>query len=322
MAHELEMKNGKASMFYVGEVPWHGLGNKIEHAANAAEAIKLANLDFTVAKAQSGFIVDGKTHKFPGQFTTYRTDTLAPIGSVGSDYTILQNADMFQFFDPIIERNEAIYETGGVIFNGKYIWLLAKMPEQIVMKGGDEITMYVLLCTSHDGKSSAIAGLTGIRTVCWNTLQAGLRGMQTKVTIRHTTNVIENMKKAHEVLGMRNIGTEALKEAYTILQRKKVDTKFIIQFLDMLYPKNEGTLVTTNGDKIRANILEAFEIGPGADLKSSKGTAFGLYNGVTHVLDHNRPTKSQDSKLKSIWFGNGARTEQKAFNLLMDMCTN
>ena len=30
MAHELEIVNGKAQMAYVGDVPWHGLGTKVE----------------------------------------------------------------------------------------------------------------------------------------------------------------------------------------------------------------------------------------------------------------------------------------------------
>jgi len=50
MAHELEMKNGKAQMIYVGETPWHGLGKKLEVAPSSTEeAIKLAGLDWQIA---------------------------------------------------------------------------------------------------------------------------------------------------------------------------------------------------------------------------------------------------------------------------------
>ena len=30
MAHELEIVDGKAQMAYVGALPWHGLGTKVE----------------------------------------------------------------------------------------------------------------------------------------------------------------------------------------------------------------------------------------------------------------------------------------------------
>ena len=50
MAHELEIRNGAASMFYVDETPWHGLGTKLDHPATAKEAMIAAKLDWKVAK--------------------------------------------------------------------------------------------------------------------------------------------------------------------------------------------------------------------------------------------------------------------------------
>jgi len=40
MAHELEIENGSAKMFYVGEVPWHSLGTKLDKPPTIREAIE------------------------------------------------------------------------------------------------------------------------------------------------------------------------------------------------------------------------------------------------------------------------------------------
>ena len=50
MAHNLLIQNGQASMFYINEVPWHGLGTKLDKPATAQEAIHAAHLDWKVVK--------------------------------------------------------------------------------------------------------------------------------------------------------------------------------------------------------------------------------------------------------------------------------
>ena len=39
------------SMFYVREAPWHGLGKRVEQALNSQEALKQAELDWTVIQS-------------------------------------------------------------------------------------------------------------------------------------------------------------------------------------------------------------------------------------------------------------------------------
>ena len=48
MAHELEIVNGQAQMAYVGELPWHGLGTKVEQDLTPGDFQKVAGLDWTV----------------------------------------------------------------------------------------------------------------------------------------------------------------------------------------------------------------------------------------------------------------------------------
>lgn len=50
MAHELTMENGKASMMYYGDTPWHQLGTRLHKPATSEEAIVEAGLDWEVVK--------------------------------------------------------------------------------------------------------------------------------------------------------------------------------------------------------------------------------------------------------------------------------
>ncbi|MFZ6647169.1 DUF932 domain-containing protein [Undibacterium sp. TJN25] len=54
--------------------------------------------------------------------------------------------------------------------------------------------------------------------------------------------------------------------------------------------------------------------GKGAELVSSKSTAFGLLNAITQYVDHERRAKSADHRLESAWFGQGANLKQKALD--------
>jgi hypothetical protein len=52
MAHEIAIVNGQASMMYVGEPPWLGLGIRLDNPATAREAIVAAGLDYEVELAR------------------------------------------------------------------------------------------------------------------------------------------------------------------------------------------------------------------------------------------------------------------------------
>lgn len=50
MAHNIENRNGKNSIVWTGETPWHRLGQQVKEAFDARTALKQGGLDFTVEK--------------------------------------------------------------------------------------------------------------------------------------------------------------------------------------------------------------------------------------------------------------------------------
>jgi hypothetical protein len=57
----------------------------------------------------------------------------------------------------------------------------------------------------------------------------------------------------------------------------------------------------------------------GAELASSKGSAFGLLNAVTEFVDHERRPRSADHRLESAWFGQGAALKEKGLEQALVM---
>jgi len=198
MAHELEIKkDGSASMFFVGEKPWHRLGVQLDNPPTAAEAIKAAGLDWnvTVHPMESWIDVDGKEVCVSAQSRMVIRDTdHKRLSEVGPKWQPLQNADAFEWFDPFIKSGECSFETAGSLFEGERIWVLAKLnrdPMKIV--GDDVVNKYLMLSNNHSDKRSARIALTGIRVVCSNTMNAAFANKATKfLGVKHTAKIKES----------------------------------------------------------------------------------------------------------------------------------
>jgi hypothetical protein len=48
-------------------------------------------------------------------------------------------------------------------------------------------------------------------------------------------------------------------------------------------------------------------------MPSATNTAWGLVNGITEFVDTHRRARSQDYRLDSAWFGQGAQIKQRGF---------
>ena len=316
MGHNLNETNGKSAMMYVGEVPWHKLGTKLDHPATAAEAMEAAGLDFTVEKAcLKTDILDLPVERY---FGTVRRDTNQVLGVVGSRYTPIQNKDAFTVFDALTGEGEAIYHTAGALGNGERIWLLAKLPEYIRVNGNDLVEKFLLLTNSHDGSSVVRVKLTPVRVVCENTLSLALSGSEQEVRIRHTLHASERMKQAHEILGLTNKLYGELEHIFNAMSLTRIDGRVLTDYAKRIFPDPPTNGHPRRKNPAREKVFELAHVGKGADL--APGTLWSAYNAVTEYVDYYRQPSMQDSvRLKSIWFGSGERIKQHAFQLAVEM---
>ena len=315
MAHNLNIVNGVASMAYVGETPWHTLGQHVDgNGMTAQEVITKAGLGYHVDKVPL-FAAVSATCMVPvsDKYAMVRTDTNIPLGVVGERYTAVQNVDAFAFFDAITGAGEAMYKTAGALGQGETIWLLAKLPEDIGVPG-DAVQSFLLLCNSHDGSSALTARFTGVRVVCNNTLPLALSGKQKTVSIRHTSGAKGQLEDAHRVLG---IAARERDEAQTAIESLLARTTTKLENLHMTkqlfdvdtVPDSELGTRTRN---IMDEVLHLAYHGRGNDGK----TLWSWVNGVAEWVDYKHGgSKDATDKAESALFGSGYKLKERSMSI-------
>ena len=312
MAHNLNQNNGKTS-FASTQKAWHGLGQVVENTMTSGEAIKLAGLDYEVAKIPVFGQLGENLLPVPNKFATYRTDNNSVFGVVGDRYELVQNRDAFTFFDAIVGEGAAIFETAGALGQGEKIFISAKMPEQIRITGTDDISeMYVLLTNTHDGSGAIQACLTSVRVVCQNTMNAALRGNKNKISIRHTTNVKQTLENAHKLLGITHAYTEELNDCFNVLAKKSITDSQVKKLIEDLFlsEKEDSTRIKN----IREAVLECYFTGVGQ--QNIIGSAWGAYNAITFYTSH-KDYKDSTAKFDAIINGSAQKIGEKALNMLV-----
>jgi len=316
-------KLGTWSFASHSEVAWHGLGQIVQTAMTSEEAIKLANLDYQVEKGDVRFSdSEGVSYPISGYYATYRTDTQDYLGMVKSRYEIVQNKDAFAFFDAIIDSGEAIFETAGALGNGERIFLCAKLPDDF-MVGNEKIEKYIMLTNSHDGSSSIIAGMTNVRIVCNNTLQAALKDLENKVSINHKGGAKEKIKEASRLMGIASKYSHEVGNIFNKMVDYKMDEESYRRFFhDVLKPEY---LKVNNAEEQKEastrlkNMVEATTqfamTHPTQTTNETNGTLWGAYNGVSGYFNYIKPYRSDEDKFTSQLFGSGNQKMLKAFNL-------
>ncbi|OPZ30038.1 MAG: hypothetical protein BWZ02_00869 [Lentisphaerae bacterium ADurb.BinA184] len=339
MAHELAFgDDGAARMMYVEEVPWHGLGKRLNSPPTAEEAIKAAGLDWTVARAplfyhesveQTG-VVRGHYAIVPTEGWTKRERPV--FGVVTEQYQPLQNVEAFSFFDPLIDGGQATYETAGALGEGERVWVLTKLAGdgiRVGRGGEDAVGRYLLLSNSHDGRSAVQVKFTPIRVVCNNTLTLALkRGPCLKV--EHTREMKRRLELAKQLLVEIIDGYAEIEQAFKRFATTPLGDKELHAYLDAVFPpptppaspKKESAAryeaECERAKRHRGCCMELFGTWRNR-LPGTAGTLWAAYNSVTEYVDHyyvagNSRALSPSGRLQSMWFGRGSLTKAVAFS--------
>lgn len=290
-------------MFSVREKPWHYELTKehtkiIQEAPNSREALVAAGLDWNVVSMpvyqENGLLI-------PGYKANVRDKDNMVLGIVSGRYKIVQNTEAFEFTDSLIgetENGEVRYETAGSLYNGKKVWLLAKLPTTKVLD--DDVEPYLCFANSFDGSGAVQVCITGIRVVCQNTLNIALNTAKRKWSTKHVGDMQSKLEEAKLCLRMAdrymaNLDIEADRLANANLYREQVE-----EILDAMFPvdDNASECKKNNIVQFKNQFWTAYSM---PDIQKFEDSAWMAVNAMSDLVTHATPKRNTTTYEENRW---------------------
>lgn len=328
MAHLIQ------TMAYAGETPWHNLGQKLPAKQSLDVWAREAGMDWTIRETPVRYMAAdtdasgvaglyGEAMEFPDQKVLYRSDTKAPLSVVSGRYQVVQPREVLEFYRDLTEVSGYELETAGVLKAGKKFWALARTGKEATLKGNDTVKGYLLLATSCDGTLATTATPTTIRVVCNNTLSIALQGASSAIKVPHSTSF--DAQAVKKQLGVAVSQWDSFMYRMKTLSERKVKNheamNFFLRVLCQHDPQSELAPALVNERALKKVQAMYDGHGRGAELAAAKGTAWGLLSAVTEYVDHERRARSQEYRLDSAWFGQGAALKQRALDQALQLAS-
>lgn len=331
MAHEI-LEHDNVVLYK--DAAWHGLGTVVQDAPTPLEALKIAELDFTVLQAPLwAQCPDGGSIEVNDHVLNYRDDTEDQLGIVTNGYLPIQNIQLAEFCWALAEQgDQAKCESAGSIRNGKKVWFLLK-GESFSVRGKDEVQPFILVSNGHDGGTALRCTPTTIRVVCSNTLhmvlpsneregQIGKAPVAARFVAHHTSTIMDRVEEAKAALQLYGRAITATKELIDQLAAKDVKREDVQAFFLECYTRDFGAFPSNPKNKTEANsreramdacncVFQRFD----NERELAGTTAWNLLNSYTGWLTNDRHLRGKDLERVAE-----RKVESKLFGVDADRC--
>ena len=301
--HNLDITNGQASFVSAHTDAWHQLGETLDHAFTAEEAMDKGNLGgWNVRKAPVFAKLDRKQIAVPGMNMVVRDNPVVPgqvdvLGKypVSDGYHIIQNEEHAGLLNALVDESGAHFETAGALNGGSQVFLTMKLPGHINVGGVDPVENYLAAMNSHDGSMAFTLMITPVRIVCANTLNLAFHNNSHILRIRHTSGAQKALhSQAREYLDITFNYLDGFQdEAERLINTTMTQSQFeeIIE-REFGAPEDAARAAHTRANRKIEELSELF-----ADASTQDGirnTAWAGLNALTEWADHFCPTRGDD----------------------------
>ena len=296
MSHNVE------TMAYAGEVPWHGLGEKVPADLTTEQFMRKAGLDWKVEKETITTSSGAEVH---GKRALVRQSDNTVLDIVGSNWNPVQNSEAFDFFTEYVNAGDMEMHTAGSLKNGEIVWALAKTKDSFELFNGDVTDNYFLFTNPHKFGKCIDIRMTPVRVVCNNTLTLSLNQSTDKMlTVNHRKPF-----DAEEVKQQMGIAREKMEQYKTMAQflgKKRYTAENVTAYFNDVFGEN-----SRNASLAHDNL----QTQPGA--KYGEGSWWQAFNAVTYMTDHLQG-RENDSRLVSAWYGRNRKVKLNALDKALE----
>lgn len=311
MAHMVE------TMAYAGEVPWHGLGERVPSDLSPEQMMIKAKVDWTVQKVPA-FADIGEKRVNVGWSALVRNTDSQILSVVSNDWEPVQNSEAFQFFHEYCQAGDMEMHTAGSLRDGQIVWVLAKVKDSFELFKGDRVDSYLLFTNPHKFGQSIDVRFTPIRVVCNNTLTLSLNEKADRM-VKKSHRTVFDPAVVKEQLGIATDKLAKYKEMAEFLGSKRYTQETLKEYFNKVFPvvvadKEKGS-ARKEVSKSASKALEVVTSQPGAEF--AEGSWWQAFNAVTYMTDH-VVGRNADNRLTSAWFGPNKILKVKALETAVE----
>ena len=338
MSHEISINaEGQGEAVYAEKPAWHALGTVLTEAPTPHEAMIVAHHDWTVDQKPM-FVQqsDDNYEKLPMHVANVRSDNQKVLGVVSPYYKPLQNEQFYEMIGTLLGEGCTL-ESAMALKEGRLMVALARLNGPFEVSKDDQLLSYLMFANGHDGRVAFHAMLTNVRVVCWNTYQAARFSVGDADIFwsRHSEKLQGKVEAIRKFLFNITQEQHAVNELMKKLSKTTVQKDEVTKFIDTLFPlpiKDNAEGEAKVGKRLqlyRDTLLSNFEEHPWQQTEAARGTAFGLFNSLTQLVDHqtvkrgNRNNMDERAQFESralhSWFGDGADLKEKGLVTLRKM---
>ena len=322
MSHEISISKvtGRAEIAYVGEKPWHGLGQELDKTATIEDWIVSAGMAWEVVGTPVRFNTDEGVRVYTGQQVLYRNDSYQPLSVVSEDFKVVQPGEVLDFFRDLTEQLGMTLSVAGCLFNGRRFWATAETGRVAEVIPGDKVRGQLVLMTGVDGTLATTAKFVSTRVVCNNTLQIAMSesgGGKARRTHRQTFDPLEVKIDLGLVDGAWDAYIASMRK---LAAKKMADDEAAAFFKRLLVTKKDekydnGMALSTR--RAVDDLMTRLRSGLGAEL--GRGTAWNVLNAVTEKYTHGTARRDSDRQFVNSLYGTDAVIKNRAVAMLENL---